>query len=112
MRWYKDPECKVLHRPDRPAIEYTDGEKWWYFNGKLHRVVGPAVYENDTYQWYINCKRHREDGPAVLCANGHTEWWLYGKQLTQKEHRNRTTARKMTVAQIEAALGYKVEVVV
>ena len=25
---------KVLHNDDRPAIEYTDGAKAWYLNGK------------------------------------------------------------------------------
>ena len=33
----------VLNRLDGPSIEYTDGEKVWYKDGKLHRLDGPAV---------------------------------------------------------------------
>lgn len=43
-------------------IEYTvkvldDGTKFWYLNGKLHRVGGPAIEEVDgTKHWYLNGK--------------------------------------------------------
>ena len=30
------------HREDGPAVEYADGSKEWYLNGKLHREDGPA----------------------------------------------------------------------
>ena len=30
-RWYLNDE---LHREDGPAMEYAEGEKWWYLNGK------------------------------------------------------------------------------
>ena len=34
--------------------------------GKLHRVDGPAIeYSNGTKEWYINGKRHRLDDPAI-----------------------------------------------
>jgi hypothetical protein len=33
----------VYHRQDGPAAEYTNGNKYWYFNGKLHREDGPAI---------------------------------------------------------------------
>ena len=32
-----------LHREDGPAIEYANGNKHWYLNGKLHREDGPAI---------------------------------------------------------------------
>ena len=32
--YYKDKEMTILHREDGPAFEYTDGEKYWYLNGK------------------------------------------------------------------------------
>lgn len=42
VRWYSDPECKILHRRDGPAVEVTMGGKIayhaWLFNGKLHRT--------------------------------------------------------------------------
>jgi len=27
-------EC---HREDGPAVEYNNGDRWWYINGKYHR---------------------------------------------------------------------------
>jgi len=46
-------ENNKLHREDGPAIEYVDGDKWWYKNEKLHREDGPAM-EYDGYKeyWY------------------------------------------------------------
>ena len=34
IRWYK-PDTEELHREDGPAIEYANGSKYWYLNGKL-----------------------------------------------------------------------------
>jgi hypothetical protein len=31
--YYKYGTC-TLHREDGPAIEYPNGDKYWYFNGK------------------------------------------------------------------------------
>ena len=47
------------HRDDGPAIEYSNGNKYWYQQGQLHR----------------------EDGPAVESADGTQQWWFKGKQL-------------------------------
>ena len=33
-RLYKDAKCAVLHRENGPAIEYANGSKEWYINGK------------------------------------------------------------------------------
>ena len=41
-RWYKDAECKVLHRTDGPAIEWSNGDKRWYIDGQLNRIDGPC----------------------------------------------------------------------
>jgi hypothetical protein len=43
------------HRLDGPAVEWSDGTKQWYINGKFHRLDGPAV-EDDTgvKQWWVN----------------------------------------------------------
>jgi hypothetical protein len=32
--YYSDREMKILHREDGPAIEYANGAKSWYLNGK------------------------------------------------------------------------------
>ena len=35
--WYH-PKTNKRHREDGPAVEYADGDKAWYKNGKLHRM--------------------------------------------------------------------------
>jgi len=62
-RYYKDNKFTVLHRLDGPAVEHTDGSKFWYKDGELHRI----------------------DGPAVIYANGVNYWVVDGKELTSKE---------------------------
>ena len=55
--YYKDVVKDILHREDGPAIEWSDGDKDWYLNGRLHRVGGPAIErEGDSDAWYINGK--------------------------------------------------------
>jgi hypothetical protein len=54
-RYYKDREMTVCHRLGGPAIEYTDGHKEWYVDGKKHRLDGPASeWSNGNKFWYIN----------------------------------------------------------
>lgn len=54
-RYYKDKAKNILHRLDGPAIEYDDGIKVWYVNGKRHREDGPAVeYADGDRSWYVN----------------------------------------------------------
>ena len=80
-----------LHREDGPAIERWDGTKW-FLHGNLHREDGPAVEcANGDKWWFLNGNRHREDGPAIEWANGYKEWWLHGEELTEEEHRIRTS---------------------
>ncbi len=75
-----------LHRVNGPAIEWANGDKSWWLNGKQHRTDGPAVeWTNGTKSWCLNGKRHRTDGPAVELANGDKEWWLNGKNLNESE---------------------------
>lgn len=50
---YADSSMKALHSDDGPAVEYADGTKMWYANGKLHRENGPAVEQADgTKIWF------------------------------------------------------------
>ena len=98
-------------------IEYTvkvdaDGDKFWYVNGKLHREDGPACeHANGDKRWYLNGHRHREDGPAAEYANGTKRWYLNGQNLAEAEFNARLASKKLTVGEIQALLGYKVEVV-
>jgi hypothetical protein len=62
------------HREDGPAIEYSDGEKWWYINGLLHR----------------------ENGSAIECANGIKKWFLYGVSYTEQEYKLKIRSIKLT----------------
>ena len=55
-RWYFN-SARELHRTDGPAVEWTDGTKFWYQNSLLHRTDGPAVeWNDDSMEWYINGK--------------------------------------------------------
>ena len=59
--WYNEKD--QLHREDGSAVEYANGKKLWYRNGKLHR----------------------EDGPAVECSNGEKRWYLNDVKYTEAE---------------------------
>ena len=73
--YFSDKEMTKLHREDGPAIEYANGDKFWYVNGLCHR----------------------KDGPAFEYANGGKFWYLNGLSLTEQEHAKRTK----TVSTIE-----------
>ena len=99
-------------------IEYTvkvhaDGTKKWWLNGKRHREDGPAIERADgSKSWCLNGERHREDGPAYEGANGTKSWWLNGEDLTEEEHRRRTSKpEEMTLEQICKELGRDVKIV-
>ena len=76
-----------LHREDGPAVEYANGDKYWYINGKFHREDGPAIeWANDQKEWYINGKCHREDGPAIECASGDKLWYINNNHLSESRY--------------------------
>ena len=81
--WWVDGK---RHREDGPAIVLSNGSKSWYINGKLHRENGPAIeYRTGSKEWRINGKRHREDGPAYEGEDGTKEWWFDGKMYTEED---------------------------
>jgi hypothetical protein len=89
--WYLNGK---IHREDGPAIEVANGGKSWYLNGKRHCEDGPAIeWANGEKYWYLNDKRHREDGPAIEVANGEKYWYLNDKQLTEAEHKAATSPK-------------------
>ena len=68
----------------------TNGDKFWFKNGKLHREDGPAMeYANGDKYWFKDGKRHREDGPAIENTNGYKDYWhndiRYPKIKTDEE---------------------------
>ena len=79
VRWH-DLKTDKYHRKSGPAVEYDNGDKYWYICGKRHRVDGPAVeHANGDKFWYINGERHRVDGPAIEIADGYKAWYLNDK---------------------------------
>ena len=100
------------------SIRYTvevlpNGRQHWYLDDKLHRKDGPAIiHPNNTQAWYLHGQLHREDGPAIIRAYGEQKWYLNGNNITEEEHKRRTNPTKeLSVAEIEALLGYKVKIV-
>jgi hypothetical protein len=50
---YRDRD--QLHRTDGPAVEWTDGSKFWYVYNQLHRIDGPAIeYADGNISWCLN----------------------------------------------------------
>jgi len=108
--YHRDRAMKIFHREDGPAIEWVDGSKSWYRNGKLHREDGPAgEYASGTKVWSIDGLKHREDGPAIERADGSNEWWVNGKQVTEEEHA-RLTAKEIVLSMEEIAAKFGISV--
>ena len=55
---YVHTHSLALHRLDGPAVEYTNGHKEYWVEGKLHRLDGPAVEYRHTKKYkkyyYVN----------------------------------------------------------
>ena len=69
------------------VIVDNDKNRFWY-NEKnyLHRLDGPAVeYADGGKDWWVEGKRHRLDGPAFENASGYKEWWVEDKLMTEEE---------------------------
>jgi hypothetical protein len=85
--YYKDKAMSVFHREDGPAVEWLNGSKEWWLNGK----------------------RHREDGPAIEYSDGDKSWYLNGKKLTEQEFKKKTAKEIiLTMDEIAAKLGIEV----
>jgi len=86
---YRNALDQVHREGDLPAVEYSDGDKSWYKEGKLHREGGLPAIEgaNGNKSWYVNGLRHREGGlPAIDWViehwtsynSGYKEWYVNG----------------------------------
>jgi len=55
-------ECMASKMTDTRTsklVEYSDGTKKWYLDGKLHRLDRPACeYEDGSKYWYVDGKCH------------------------------------------------------
>ena len=101
-----------LHREDGPAVEYADGSKEWYQNGQRHRKDGPATtWADGDKSWLQNGKLHRIDGPAVEYADGRKKWYIKGERYTEAEyHKAIAPVKELTMPELEKLLGYKVKI--
>jgi hypothetical protein len=94
--WYKHGTT-VVHREGGPAIEYTNGDKEWWYDGYLHREDGPAIKKADgVCYWFAHGKRHRDDGPAIEYSNGDKRWYLYDKEYSEEEFKKNKAEAKNT----------------
>jgi hypothetical protein len=97
--WYENDKC---HRLDGPAIEKENGDKEWYQNGKCHREDGPAIERINGYKfWYQNDKRHRLDGPAIE-INENKYWYIEGEEYTEEEYNEKISEMKITNPKIDS----------
>lgn len=88
--WYKNGS---LHREDGPAVEYSDGPKYWYLyniefseskykteiSKKTNMKNGWTTDAYGTKIHYVNDQLHCDDGPAVVYEDGCRKWVKYGK---------------------------------
>lgn len=75
-----------LHRDDGPAVEWSNGDKYWYQNGLLHRTDGAAIVSPGGYKtWYHNGQRHRTDGAAIEYPTGRKRWFINGVEMSEPE---------------------------
>ena len=73
-----------------------NGNKFWMLpiTCTFHRENGPAVeYANGDKYWFINDVRHREDGPAIENFNGVKWWYLNGKEYTEQEYKHKMRSK-------------------
>ena len=100
VRWYNLKTDKY-HREGGPAVEYADGTKSWYLNGRYHRVDGPACDSSSFKSWWLNGKRHRTDGPAVEWADGTKAWYLNDVEYTEKQFNSKMNPSSCEGKEIE-----------
>ena len=49
-------------KKDLPAIQYKNGDSYWFEDGKLHRLNGPAIEKiNGNKQWFIDGTEYSEE---------------------------------------------------
>jgi len=90
-----------IHRTSGPAIEWTDGSRFWCTNNRFHRDDGPAIeLANGSKEWYQDGLLHSTRGPAVTHLDNrgnrddryyikgirlYFDGWIEAAGLTKKE---------------------------
>ncbi len=57
-------------------------------------------------KYYRNGELHKEDGPAVLLEGVPHQWWVHGRQYTEKEY-GHFLEKKALKEKLESNLGEK-----
>ena len=58
------------------------------YSNKIPRdYTGIVEWENGDKSWYKNGKWHREDGPARIHKDGYKSWYLDGKYVCSSTHK-------------------------
>ena len=71
-------------------IDRNGTKIWRNPHGQYHCEDGPAVEGTDgTKYWFINGRCHREDGPAIEFSNGKISWFIGGEQYSFDEWLNK-----------------------
>ena len=89
---------------------------WLDYNNpdKLHRLDGlPAIeYVNGYKSYWENGNRHRIDGPAIEWADGDCSYYIEGIKYSYEEWLEKVSPKKeITVAEVDAQLGYSIKIV-
>jgi len=93
--WFQNGQ---LHREnDLPAIIRKGGNKYWFQNGQLHREndLPAVIYKNGNKYWYQNGECHRMNGPAVIFSDGNKFWYLNGKKYSEEDYNSVLTSKKI-----------------
>jgi hypothetical protein len=79
MKTIKENSLEDIPKNFTGIIEWLDGSKDWFKEGKRHREDGPARECLSGYkEWIKEGEFHRIDGPAIEYTDGSGEWYLDG----------------------------------
>lgn len=74
----------------RIEVDISGTRRYYNAANQLHRDDGPAIeWRNGTKSWFQNGKRHRIDGAAIEFASGFKAWYINGEELTEAEFNQR-----------------------
>jgi len=71
-------------------VIFNSGYKYWFKDGKRHRINSPAVEYEDrekewwAKEWWVDGLLHRIDGPAVEWKTGFVIWGVDGKEYDKE----------------------------
>ena len=84
-QWRNFDWNKLHHNRGGPAAEWPNGAKWWYVDGKPHRL----------------------DGPAIEYLDGINSWYIHGNRLNTKEIETWLEENKVDLKDPEGQMAFK-----